>query len=168
MFTDKIGTYSLIIILITVSFLGCSPKTVELVSTGSVAETEDRDFTPVPKTDELAGTSWELVSLNGKDLIEGTAITLEFSETYLGGQMRCNGYGGSRDTGKYFISGDGTFQLGDPFAVTVQLCTEPEGIMEQEAEYIETLMSASNYQIEADRLEIKNEVGERILIYQNK
>ena len=120
------------------------------------------------KADELAGTNWELISLNGKSLIEGTAITLEFTDTYLGGQMGCNGYGGSPDRGKYTIKGDGTFQLGDPFAVTVQLCTEPEGIMEQEAEYIEALMEATQYQVIENRLELKNDSGEIKLILHRK
>lgn len=145
MSTKKLGQYTLIIILIMVSLLGCSQK-----------------------TNELADTSWELVSLNGKDLIEGTAITLVFTETYLGGQMGCNGYGGSPDTGKYNIKRDGTFQIGDPFAVTVQLCTEPEGIMEQEAEYIEALMNAVKFRMVDNRLEIDNGIGETILILQVK
>ena len=145
MSTKKIGPYTLVIILIMVSLLGCSQK-----------------------SNDLADTSLELVSLNGKDLIEGTAITLVFTETYLGGQMGCNGYGGSPDTGKYISKSNGTFQLGDPFAVTVQLCTDPEGIMEQEAEYIGTLMVASHYQIVDDRLELENETGELLLVYQQK
>jgi heat shock protein HslJ len=145
MSTNKLGKYILVIILILVSLLGCSQK-----------------------TNELAGTNWELISVNGKNLIEGTAITLDFSETYLGGQMGCNGYGGTPDTGKYISKSNGTFHLEHPFAVTVQLCTNPEGIMEQEAEYIETLMSASHYQILDDRLEIKNEAGELMLVYQQK
>lgn len=140
----RLGKYW-IIILIFVSLLGCSQK-----------------------TDELAGTEWELISLNGKSLIEGTAITLEFTETYLGGQMGCNCYGGSPDSGKYVSKSNGTFQLGDPFAVTVQLCTDPEGIMDQESEYIEALMAASRYQILDDRLEIVDEAGEFMLVYHQK
>jgi len=138
---------TLIIILIFVSLLGCSQK-----------------------TDELAGTEWELVTLNGNKLIEGTAITLNFTDEYLGGQMGCNGYGGTPDSGRYHAKSDGTFTLGSPFAVTVQLCTEPEGIMEQEAAYIEALMSANSarYQISDDLLEVKNETGETILIFQSK
>ena len=141
----KLGQYTLIIVLSMISLLGCSQK-----------------------TNELAETSWELVSLNGKNLIEGTAITLEFTETYLGGQMGCNRYGGTPDSGKYISKGDGTFQLESPFAVTVQLCAEPEGIMEQEAEYIETLMAAPHYQFVDDRLEIKNDDEGKILIFQAK
>ena len=145
MSTIQSGKYTLIIILIFVSLLGCSQK-----------------------TDELAGTNWELTSLNGKDLIEGTAITLDFTDTYLGGQMGCNGYGGSPDNGGYQAKRNGTFELHSPFAVTVQLCAEPKGIMEQEAEYIESLMAASNYLIVDDHLEIRNEAGEIMLIYQQK
>ena len=123
MLSTRILTFSLCIILTVIFLPGCSD------------------------TNGLANTSWVLVSLNGNDLIEDTAITLVFTETHLGGQMGCNGYGGSPDTGKYISKADGTFQLGDLFTVTVQLCSEPEGIMEQEAEYIETLMAASQYQI---------------------
>jgi len=143
--TIKLRQYPLMIILILVSILGCSRQ-----------------------TNELAGTNWELISLNGKDLNEGTAITLEFTETYLGGQMGCNGYGGSPDTGKYISKSSGTFQLEHPFAVTVQLCTDPEGIMEQESEYIETLMNGSHYRIVDRRLEIRNKSGELLLVYQQE
>jgi len=145
MWIRKQAQDTLIIILILVSLLGCSQK-----------------------TDELAGTEWELVSLNGKELIEGTAITLNFTDEYLGGQMGCNGYGGTPDSGKYHAKSDGTFTLGSPFTVTVQLCTDPEGIMEQESAYIEALMSAIHYQIVDNRLEIEDEAGETILIFQSK
>jgi heat shock protein HslJ len=132
-------------IVIFVSLLGCSQE-----------------------TEELAATEWELVFLNGKDLIEGTAITLVFAETYLGGQMGCNGYGGTADTGKYLAKGDGSFTLGSPFAVTVQLCSEPPGIMEQEAAYIEVFQTAAHFEITGDRLELKNQAGEVLLVYQRK
>jgi heat shock protein HslJ len=136
---------TLIIILILVSLLGCNQK-----------------------ANELAGTSWELVSLNGKNLIEVTVITLEFTEIYLGGQMGCNGYGGSPDSGSYHTKNNGAFELDSPFSVTVQLCTDPKGIMEQEAEYIEALMSASRFQVVDNRLDIENETGEMTLVFQSK
>ena len=109
-----------------------------------------------------------MISLNGKDLIAGTIITLDFSDEYLSGQMGCNGYGGSPDTGKYHAKNDGTITLGSPFAVTVQLCTEPGGIMEQEAAYIEALMIVTLFQLMENRLEIKNETGNVILIFVSK
>ena len=60
------------------------------------------------------------------------------------------------------------FELNSPFAVTVQLCTNPEGIMEQESEYIETLMNGSHYRIVDRRLEIRNKAGELLLVYQQE
>ena len=145
MWIRKQAQQSLILILLLVFLLGCSP-----------ADTD------------LAGTEWELVSLSGKDLIKGTDITLFFTDEYLGGDMSCNGYGGSPDSGKYHATDDGTFTLEYPFAVTVQLCTEPEGIMEQEAEYIEILMTASHYQVVDNHLEIEDELGDTMLIFQRK
>jgi heat shock protein HslJ len=145
MWIRKKAQQALTIILLSVFLYGCSP-----------AETD------------LAGTEWELVSLNGKDLISGTVITLNFTDEYLGGEMGCNGYGGSPDSGKYLSKGDGTFALDPPFAVTVQLCTEPEGIMEQEAAYIEALMNAAKFRMVDNRLEIDNGIGETILILQAK
>jgi len=88
MFIRKQVQYTLIIILILGSLMGCNQK-----------------------MDELAGTKWELVSLDGKDLIANTAIKLNFTEDYLGGEMGCNGYGGSPDTGKYHAKGNGDFTL---------------------------------------------------------
>ena len=117
---------------------------------------------------ELAGTECNLISIDDKNLIEGTTLMLTFTEEYLGGEMGCNHYGGSPDSGKYRATGDGTLTLIFPFAVTVQLCTEPEGIMEQEAAYIEAPMNAANFRIVDNRLEIDNEDGETILIFQAK
>jgi heat shock protein HslJ len=118
-----------------------------------------------PKSNDLIGSNWELVTINGNDLIPNTTITLEFSEEYLGGQMECNGYGGTPDTGGYQIGKNGLFSLGDLLAVTVQLCSEPEGIMEQEKAYIEALMSAVRYQVSDDRLEFENENGQTVLFF---
>lgn len=141
----KIILSTLVVILMMVSPVGCSQKPVELV-----------------------GTEWELVALKGEDLIAGTAITLIFTDEYLGGQMGCNGYGGTPDGGIYHVENDGTFTLGFPIAVTVQQCTEPEGIMEQEADYIEALKEATQFQVVENRLEITNATGEITLIFQRK
>jgi heat shock protein HslJ len=93
---------------------------------------------------------------------------LNFTEEYLGGETGCNFYGGSPDRGKYQAAADGSLNLIMPFAVTVQYCTEPEGIMEQEAEYIEALMNATNFRVINNHLEIANDGEGTILVYQAK
>jgi heat shock protein HslJ len=117
---------------------------------------------------DLVDTQWVLVSLNGESPIEGTEITLNFEKEFLGGGMGCNGYGGGPDSGKYIATDDGTLTIPDILAVTVQLCSTPEGIMEQEAAYIEALRSATSYRVLDDRLEIDNAAGERILVFTRK
>ena len=114
---------------------------------------------------DLAGTEWVLTSLNGSSLIEDTEITLFFKEAYLGGTMTCNNYGGGPDSGKYTTTDDGRLAILQ-LAVTVQLCSEPEGIMEQEAAYIEALHDATTYRVTDDRLEIVDAGGRTRLVFE--
>jgi heat shock protein HslJ len=116
--------------------------------------------------ERLAGTEWTLISLHDSNLIEHTYITLTFKEAYLGGRMTCNQYGGGPDSGKYTATGDGVLTLPGGLAVTVQLCSEPEGIMEQEATYIEALQDAAAYRIVDDRLEIADASRETTLVFE--
>ena len=116
----------------------------------------------------LAGTEWALRSLYGRELIEETEITLTFEEEYLGGAMTCNLYGGGPDSGRYSATDDGTLTLPGGLAVTVQLCPEPEGIMEQEAAYIEALRDAAVYRTVDGRLEIDDAGGVTTLVFEPK
>jgi heat shock protein HslJ len=116
----------------------------------------------------LVGTAWVLTSLKGESLIEGTEINLYFEEALLGGSMTCNSYGGGPDSGQYVATDDGTLALPRPIAVTVQDCPTPEGVMEQEAAYIEALRSAATYRVEDDRLEIDDAAGETTLVFARK
>ena len=142
---------------------------VLLAACGAKATPSGSEATSLPGTaSPLAGTEWVLTSLNGESLLEGTEINLGFKERYLGGSMTCNGYGGSPDTGQYVAKDDGTLTPPPLLAVTVQLCSEPEGIMEQEAAYIEALLSAATYRVAGDRLEFINAARETILVYAAK
>jgi heat shock protein HslJ len=116
---------------------------------------------------KLVGTEWTITSLRGNNLIEDTHISLTFKEAYLGGAMTCNQYGGGPDSGKYTGTDDGTLTI-HQMAVTVQLCSEPEGIMEQEAAYIEALRDAAAYRIVDGRLEILDADGETTLVFEPK
>lgn len=117
---------------------------------------------------DLAGTKWVLTSLNGDSLIKGTEITLNLENMFLGGFMGCNGYGGGPDGGKYTATDDGTLTITHPIAVTVQLCSTPKGIMEQEATYIKALQDAATYRVIDDRLEITDAGGETTLTFARK
>ena len=116
---------------------------------------------------DLAGTEWVLTSLNDSSLIEDTEIALTFRGAYLGGTMTCNQYGGGPDSGKYTATDRGKLAI-PQLAVTVQLCTEPKGIMEQEAAYIGALHDAATYQVTGGRLEIADASGKITLVFEPK
>jgi len=126
-------------------------------------------------TSTLEGTEWVLVSLNGDSLIEGTNITLNFaactepsrSEGILSGFAGCNAYGGGPDSGPYTATDEGTLTI-PQIAVTLQRCLTPEGVIQQELAYIETLRNAAAYRVMDDRLEIDNAAGETTLVFARK
>lgn len=109
----------------------------------------------------LARTDWTLVSLNGHELIEGTTITLRFNDSWMEGFAGCNRY-----SVKMEIK-DNTFIFDDDGAlVTDLLCVSPEGIMSQEKEYVMTLTSVVTYSRSDNRLEMKNENRDVVLIFE--
>ena len=132
-----------------------------LAACGTKATPTPPDTTGSGGATPLAGTEWVLISLDGKSPIEGTSITLNFSEGFLTGFMGCNGYGGGPDSGQYMATDEGGLTIIPLLPVTVQLCSTPKGIMEQEAAYIEALQSAAAYRVVDNRLEIDNAAGLR-------
>ena len=106
----------------------------------------------------LAGTEWVLASLSGEALIEGTQITLVFSEASIEGSAGCNTYGGT-----YNATGD-SLSLSDLYW-TEMGCMEPEGILEQELAYLNVLNAVASYRADAERLELYDEAGTIALVF---
>jgi heat shock protein HslJ len=52
-----------------------------------------------------------------------------------------------------------------PVANTEMYCMEPEGVMDQEMDYLATLATAATYEIDRDTLTILNAEGMRLLTY---
>jgi heat shock protein HslJ len=106
---------------------------------------------------ELAGTSWNVMSYNNGrqavvSLFRDTSVTLAFNaEGRVAGNAGCNQFFGSFAKG---AQGDGAITIG-PLASTKKLCPAPEGVMEQEAQFLKTLESAATYRMDGDRLELR-------------
>jgi heat shock protein HslJ len=114
-----------------------------------------------PTTGDLEDTKWILESYGEpgslQSLIAGTEITATFysAEGEVRGSAGCNSYFGEYQTnGKLSIP---------VLAQTEMYCMEPEGVMEQEYEYLRTLSSAESFQIQDGKLQIN--CGEKILVY---
>ena len=101
----------------------------------------------------LEGTSWVLTSLNGSSPIAGSEITLAFQGGQGTGSAGCNSYFGS-----YTVEGADKLTF-SAIASTEMACLEPEGLMEQETEYLDTLRAATGFRLSDGKLEIPSAGG---------
>jgi heat shock protein HslJ len=114
----------------------------------------------------LAGTSWDVIGYNnGREavvsVIIGTELTAMFgADGSLTGSAGCNNY-----TGSYESDGDGSISVG-PLATTRMMCSDPEGIMEQEQEYLAALQSAATYRMDGTTMEMRTAEGSLAVTFQ--
>ncbi|MCJ7626649.1 MAG: META domain-containing protein, partial [Anaerolineaceae bacterium] len=136
----KNSVFALLVLLLVMSAVACAPS-VEV----------DIQY--------LIGSGWTLTSLNGRDLVKGTNITLTFEEKRLGGFAGCNHYGAP-----YTLDKKGSIEI-TVIESTLQGCLEPLGVLEQESAYIDSLMKADTLRVVDVQLEIMDESGEVVLAY---
>ncbi len=111
----------------------------------------------------IEDTDWVLQSYgefgNLKDVLTDTEITTEFvsSEGTVEGSAGCNSYSGS-----YEVK-DSQLSIPGPIAATEMYCMEPEGVMEQERQYLEILQAAKSYSVQDGELQIN--CGGQVLVY---
>ena len=111
----------------------------------------------------IEDTVWELESYGEKgnlqSVIQDTEITAEFvsSKGTVEGSAGCNSYSGS-----YEVE-DSQLSIPGPIAATEMYCMEPEGVMDQEQQYLEILQAAESYSVEDGELQIN--CGSQVLIF---
>jgi heat shock protein HslJ len=138
---------------------------------GDQLSLKDADGTEVllfqAQSQDLAGTSWEAVNFyNGNQAIVGvitdTTLTAEFGmDGTLSGSSGCNNFSGS-----YTVDGQ-KIKIG-PLASTMMACEDPEGVMEQEAQYLAALQMAETYQVEGQVLELRRSDGTLLVLFHRK
>jgi heat shock protein HslJ len=110
------------------------------------------------QSQQLAGTSWTVLAFNnGKQavvsVLGGTMLTAEFEKGgTLTGSAGCNDYNAPYQATAPKIS------IG-AVASTRKHCADPEGVMDQESQYLAALQSAATYRVEGTRLEIRTAAG---------
>jgi heat shock protein HslJ len=115
---------------------------------------------------ELAGAAWTVTMLNnGKEavvgVIEGSILTAEFgADGALSGSGGCN-----RFTTSYQSDGVSQITIAPP-ASTMMACPEPEGVMEQEMQYLTALTTAATYTVEGNRMELRTADGALAVSFQ--
>lgn len=117
------------------------------------------------KAGKFEDIKWVLESYgesgNLQAVLEGTQITATFesAERQITGSAGCNSYFGA-----YEINGN-KLMIG-PVGSTEMYCMEPEGVMDQETEYLKALQAASNYEIVDGKLRIYSE--EYVLLFRTE
>lgn len=110
----------------------------------------------------LAAMEWQVTEYNnGRDglvpIMAGTAITMTFgADGHMGGTAGCNGFGAP-----YALDGD-RLTIDSIFS-TMMFCTEPEGILDQEADFLAALAKTAAYTIADGQLALAAEDGSPVL-----
>jgi len=102
---------------------------------------------------------WLLVSLGGQPVIPGTQITADFNTGQVAGISGCNNY-----TAPYEMN-DANLTMGEA-ATTRMACAEPQGVMEQETQYLSLLGSVASYRIEGRQMTLLDAGGQAVLVYE--
>lgn len=107
---------------------------------------------------DLPNTTWLALSYNnGKQAVVSVMTDNELTATFEGdgsltGFAGCNNFNGPYKTNGLNI------KIG-PLASTMKSCEVPEGVMDQEAQYLAALQSAATYERLGDRLELRTADG---------
>jgi heat shock protein HslJ len=107
--------------------------------------------------------SWRATGLLQGDafttLLAGTEITASFDESgALSGSAGCNTYSASYSTDA------GGINISQPASTRIE-CSEPEGIMAQEAAYLAALPTAARYEVAGRSLELLSAEGTAVVSY---
>ena len=101
----------------------------------------------------LEGSSWQVLSVNnGKQAVVstiiGTELTAKFDKDNITGSAGCNNYRAS-----YQVA-DKKLNIGDTIS-TKKFCAEPQGIMEQEAQFLQALKTVTSYEFDGINLRLR-------------
>jgi heat shock protein HslJ/uncharacterized lipoprotein YbaY len=109
-------------------------------------------------SNDLAGTSWTLASLNGADPLADVEVTMYFgADGSLAGSDGCN-----RFTTSYTVDGD-TITINPNGASTMMACPEP--VMQQSAAFMAALGSAATFSIDGSTLALADGTGSTVATF---
>jgi heat shock protein HslJ len=105
----------------------------------------------------LENRPWQVTAYNnGKggftSVIIGSELSMLYEDGTVSGSAGCNNY-----NAPYELDGE-SITVG-PAATTRKFCGDPEGIMDQETQFLEALQSVAVYTIDGDSLEMRTAEG---------
>jgi len=104
---------------------------------------------------KLEGKRWELETIRKSIPISGRVISIEFQDGEVDGSSGCNSYSGG-----YGTKGNGI--IFGMLASTEMACMDPEGLMDQEQDYLSFLSEVVAFSIEDGHLILKTETQDQL------
>jgi heat shock protein HslJ len=156
----------LLTLLLTAILVACAPPAgepgVEVLPTNTPPVDVSEPGDPEIALDWVVAPIWQLVRYGPADnptpVLEGTTVTLNFeADGQLNGLAGCNQYSGS-----YELDDRGSITI-SPLVSTRMACME-DGVMEQEAAFLQALESAHSLSLVANPLLITYEGGELLFV----
>jgi uncharacterized lipoprotein YbaY len=142
-----------------------SPKDGSVVAEDLLEVSFGQAAPPPAASVRLEDAAWLLVALNGQAPLQGSMTWAEFEDGKMTGSAGCNRYNASYNA---VDEGNSSGSLSiSPAASTRMACPEPEGVMEQEAQYLAVLEAAASYQVVDGRLSVRDETGSEVLAFQS-
>ena len=115
-----------------------------------------------PSQQQIEDINWKLESYgqqaNPQRILEGSEVAANFrsSDHQVVGFGGCNGYGGGYEL-------NGARLTVSALISTKIYCTEPEGVTEQETQYLDLLQNAESFQVQGGKLYINS--GNQVLVF---
>lgn len=134
----------------------------QLVASTASGESTSRNqnvlVTEAPPANPLAGQSYNVIGINNNPTIANSVITASFgADGKINGSGGCNTYSAS-----YTVNGS-QISIGDVVSSQI-MCSEPPGVMEQEALYFSTLRAAVSFTpLNETMMIMRNAGGQEIL-----
>ncbi len=90
----------------------------------------------------IPGKTWSAEAIGGRDVVDGTKVTLKIENGRVSGKAGCNGYGGPVE-----INGD-RIKFGALFST--KMACMGGGVMEQESRYLNLLQSVTHGEVRSN------------------
>lgn len=104
----------------------------------------------------LDGTTWTLTAMAGQRPLQGSELTAGFMNGELSGSTGCNTY-------FYTYQTEGQRLLLEGGAVTEMACGQPDGVMEQETEFLDTLHQVNRFHLTEEGLQLITGDGDLLI-----
>jgi heat shock protein HslJ len=109
---------------------------------------------------DLEATAWELTTLDGAPVLPDSHPTIEFNGGQVRGNASCNSF-----FGEVLYRSNGNISFSD-LGQTLMACIKPEGLMEQEAAYMQALGNVGSYMVEGGTLKMLDVNGAVRLVFE--